>query len=1364
MALNDTETFVRQVVAAFDSSIDVSAGSTFDTQVIQPLVRRLGADPYTIDLPTFLVERLRQAYPLLATGEGDNLVDILVKPLSVLWDPVIREGMRLRRSSSFADPTTLTTAEADSLGGNFFEPRRKGAYAKGTARVLFASPQQVTLTQNNFFTTRQGLVFYPSTTQSIRSAEMLLNIDSDGNYYFDVQATASSPGEAYNVYPGEIKQVANLPAAIKVTNVGRFREGLDEETPVQYAERLQQGLGEKSLVALRGIAAKLLDAFPSLSRLNVVGFNDPEMSRDVLTGGGLGGILAYGSRGVAIEDGSSGSYTARFFTDEVDLQALIGSSTQYVLSVLSGTSTKAPIDVAVTGVPDAHSVQLAQQVLLPGATGLVWTLRKSELTLSGIPGGILFPNTANGALTLPSGSVHVGGAYDTYVRETGFDDATLVVSSVVDDKPLLSGTQLVVTDITGSDAKGTSLVVLRDAVVLTGAPGAEAVARVLGAAEYEGYALQIQNGPNAGAYRVLEYLGGDAQGHAQLRVSGTLAVASSVAVRWRLFDDIDVDLVEPKETRISGTDLVLTQGLDVATTASGVDFESFGVSKGDVLRVYGGQGSVDYDIVEDPLVPTYGSIRLDRVVATSEASVSYAIFRPEAGGLQLPLVRVRTVELLDSSSQPQGSYVPYAKPVDVQSRAFQNPAKGVKHDLRDVRLGIVSALSSPVGTWELTSSSNSLRVYAPGVSSAVIVVTLPVGMVSVEDVVEGVNQAVYAASGGQVANVAMQLTPRRFGMRPVADGLVAVVGGTAMPVLFGGADVRTTQDLRTDASDAQDSWWASRTPAIDMLSGLDVATVLDGKNVGHYAGPYTLALNASAWGIAGAPPSRALVVPGVHFSPDAQRHVVFGARSLGSARVFFLEPTTFEVGPDTVFSLDTGSTGVAKFVPDPTLAHQQVPPLPSGETPYDGAISAGQRTLESASQDFLLSNINLGDVLYVERQPLAGTMVHSGSSVAVAGKTFVYSVDNSPDRTLVFVRDDPTVPSTEVTKAGVVEQLNASVGMAVASYDTEGHLVLKTAHSVTIRSSGSANPVLLGMVLGYGAPRAYAESDVSNESPVARDGGYTITHVGQQSIQVEPAFTLADPLWPAALTEQSFRVERRGIQRTCTTQMAAQVAEDGLYYADVELVSEGTGDFWNIAADQQMSVEGYKSEGYYLTTDDSNLTFSTRERPRLILSRSILEQGMDDDPRNATQLTGQSLQIAYDRSSLVSDVQDFVMSDLERTVCSSPLSRHLIPHFVRVALTFYGGSDASAVQQELEKYIKGTYPTDGLTASAIQKIALAKGATKVENPITLLAIVHAPDRSVWVQRSLDALSTGRLSAFFPDKLTVTRSVKNALLG
>jgi hypothetical protein len=220
--------------------------------------------------------------------------------------------------------------------------------------------------------------------------------------------------------------------------------------------------------------------------------------------------------------------------------------------------------------------------------------------------------------------------------------------------------------------------------------------------------------------------------------------------------------------------------------------------------------------------------------------------------------------------------------------------------------------------------------------------------------------------------------------------------------------------------------------------------------------------------------------------------------------------------------------------------------------------------------------------------------------------------------------------------------------------------------------------------------------------------------------------------------------------------MAGNQTDASLYYFDVELVSEGTGDAWNIDAAKQLLASNYRSDGYYLVTANENLTFSTAEDVQLRLSRSILQQGVTDSPRNATEISGQNIQINYERATLIADVQNFIGAETERVVNESPLARHLIPHYVRFDLNYVGGSTTDIVTADIETYIKGVFPQDAVEVSDIERIVSNRGASSIQNPVDLLAIVYDIDRTVQAQRSQDRLTTTRLATFIADLLTVTR--------
>ena len=123
---------------------------------------------------------------------------------------------------------------------------------------------------------------------------------------------------------------------------------------------------------------------------------------------------------------------------------------------------------------------------------------------------------------------------------------------------------------------------------------------------------------------------------------------------------------------------------------------------------------------------------------------------------------------------------------------------------------------------------------------------------------------------------------------------------------------------------------------------------------------------------------------------------------------------------------------------------------------------------------------------------------------------------------------------------------------------------------------------------------------------------------------------------------------------------------------------------------------------------------------------------------------------------MVEDIQNYISSDVERVVCSSPLGRHLIPVFVRFDLNYSGGSRESVVVPEVEQYIRDLFPVDPLESSDVQKLVLDRGATFIENPLDLIGIVHFTDRRVYAERSQNFITAGRLSAFIPDVINIKR--------
>lgn len=1319
MASQDLEAFIRERAAVWDDTGDYAPGSPFDLKVIQPVLRRLGIDPFTVDFLTFAQTRINEEHPDVSTKEGDAITDLLIKIGMLLFDPVIREIVRTRRGQSLRDPETLTIDEAEALCANIFSQRNTGQFSKGRVRLFFVQPQNVSVSPANYCVSKSGLHFSPTKNQSISVDEMLFNKDASGKYYFDIDVIAEKAGDAYNIGPNEIVTIVNLPSAVEVKNLARFRFGLPEENAVTFVNRTEQELTERSMVTLRGILARVTAAFPEVTRVGVIGFNDPEMQRDVVRGGGLGELRAAGANAAAVPDGENKPMTRRLDLAadlaalSTDLHALIGPSnvppSGWVLTVFNGAAPPYFQDVAVLRVVSGTQLDLAQQIV-PAAllnAPLGWTLRRRELTLSNIPGGILFPDGPNGTVTVPDDVIHIGGATDVLVRGADLDSATLVIENLADDTPLLQGIALAVIDVNGHVSLGDVVLDVTPTYLIDGA-----VHRTLASAAARNLSLQILDSPVAGTYRVLEVL--QASGASPILTVDPPPLQAAGSFRWRLLDEIDVDLTEPRETRVSGTTMISVQGLDLLETAPSTDFVALGVANGDVVRLVNGADAGDFTV--QTVLPT--QVQVDRVLTASASGLGFSVFRRNTeGGVTRPLARVTAVDLLDTSGQPVGSKIPYAKAVDVQSNAFANFAHGVKADVRDARLGIVSL---PLPNGANVSGKDLFFVWQNGGPQSMTFAG--VDPISIDDMIEQINN-------GLTVRAAYKVDGDRIGVTLLGD-TTTITGGSARPVLFGTPDQdRSSRDIRSDQVEAAGGWGAL-SPEIDAR--IDVAQALDGYQIGFFD---NLAVVGQA------------LQTSHDFAPEASRHVQVGSRSVGTVRVFFLEPTSVSFSRETRFTAWTTSGIPLRFLPDPTVSAQRIPPLPSGDKPRDGVTDSLGNTLTSNGVDFLKKGIQVGDELTIDYVPLTATIALPDPVPNLATNPLTYlqlTIDNV-DRVVNFVHDNVAIPQTSVTRAGVADQINQVAGRKICSVVQVGgnyYLEFEFDGSIVVRRTGTANPIL-----GFSAV-----VDQNNDSP--HKGIYTISLVAPHVLTVDSLFP-NNPIGGTVGREQ-YKIFRPGLQRFGATQMAAQKGEAGLYFVDVELVSEGTGDLWNITAGMALTVEAYEADGYWLSTDDENLTFSTIEPVRLHLSRSILEVGVSDDLENVTQLSGQNIQVAYERSSLIFGVNNFMTAETERIVCESPLARHLIPYFVRFDLAYSGGSKTDVVVPEVERYIRELLPNDFLEVSDIEGLLTAKGATSITNPVTLIAVVHNFDRSVVIERSQDRLNTGRLAAFIPDGVNIAR--------
>lgn len=1232
--------FVEERLRAYDSKINLDTGSPASIEIVDPIVRRFLPDPMEPDLKKFALTRLRQEFPRLMAGEGAAIADLLIKPAQVLLEPMRREVRSVKRQLSLSDPSTLTSVEADSLMYNVFVRRKTGDFARVKVRAWFTNPLSVQIGSTNFAFTGRNYRFLPTEPQTITAEGMLLN--SDGNlFYFDINYISEAPGVRYNVAAGEISGITGLQAATRATNLVKAEYGINEETTIQMIARGEQSIGERSLTTVPGTVAILFDEFSDLQILQVIGFNDPEMQRDIITGGDRGPILYFGEDGEAADDGSSGSYTEWWDSASGDFTSRFGpvgtDLSGYELTVFLGGAPVVPMEFTLGEVLGATRVSINssyawdERIPYPTASNQVWVIRKREtITLSGIPGGILFPNELATEVEIPDNEVHVGGCADMMVKGATLEDKSLAVSVIADEDTIARNEDARFTN-------GSKIVQLAD----------------LSTEEYgniipQHTTLYVETGPNEGAYKVLAKL---APYYVYVQADESTFTTTSPGHSYVLIDDIDIDLTGPKEIKYVGDDLQTYAGLQVVDTVSGQpDFlpvSGVGVTDEDLVEIVNGDDRGVYGISTGGVAAS--QLTLETAMTQTDGPLQYKVYRL-GNGIELPLLRVKTLEMLDSDLKPRGAYIPYRNPVDCQSNSFQNPGRGAK-----------------VGT-SVDPDDRLTRSASPN-----------------EDIVSSSEVTNFWDQGVRIGDLVNVTTTDNRGFFTVID-----VGGSPTTGL---AD----NELQLDA----DLMW----PSSDMKYDL-------------------------------------------------------GAPSYGSFRLYFLDPVTFEVSyEDTLLSVELGNGSSIGFRPDPGVNHQFLPSettvptlqmLAAADDVMLWPPGAGTGTeIEHAVHD-----IKAGDRITITYAPIVGSLDLTSASLDLEDKTLIIDV-GSGFETVVFPNDGMDVSS-------VVSEINSQLSKEIASKYTRTaapageYLMLRADHEITMDGNGTATGDIFGVSRATFMPwyptGNFSGNETNNDSP---DEGtylvdYPLSAVNQIALDNLDGTNFSASYTVEAELGHYAHLSHVSIQRISVTDMADQQDELGFYYFDVECISEGYGDTYNIGGDQQATVEGYHSEGWDITVEDENLSYSMAEKPNLSISPRILVEGVDDDPNNYTELVGTSIQVNYERMPLVSHVHSFVMEKRNRIVCESPLARALFPTYIRTYINYRGGGSTSDVRADLVELIEQTIPEQDLETSDMHHLVRRLGSSYVRQPITVVGIEHQKDRRIWITRSEDAIATGRLSAMIPD--------------
>jgi hypothetical protein len=1535
--LDDLRSFLEQRLRDADPGLDVTAGSLMDVKVITPLIERLAPDPFDTPIQDFARNRLRSQYPELVLQKGEPIDDLVIKPFRILMEPFRRVVTGITRNQSIANPTILNDREADSLAANFFAKRKLGGFSIGQGRLYFSSARFAQVTPINALFSSDGLRFFPVETQQISADRMLFQTEGS-LFYFDVICRSEAQGKKYNIDRNKLVGIEGFPAVVKVTNVSKFESGDDAEDIVKFLTRVEKSLTEKSLVVSRGIKARLTQVFDSVKSVSVIGFGDPEMERDIITGSpefsyAVGLLTARTSSssiflgaiaGSAVSDGVVGH------SDFEEIGVAVGDIANYfdlvtgAMKSFTVTEIVSPFQVRVTPAPPD---------LLTLGTFTFNNRSRGSIYLSDIPGGILQPMTSTGEIKLPKNQIHIGGALDAFIRAGSPVDRSIDISAVTDGEPLHFGLDLEsfgaeanelvqVTpkivgaatttasfvgpgDITaqiliksynagdgtvpwkptaqdvgryiqllgsGGTGSGTDFGIYQIQAILGDelVSGTQAVrirvsltdwntnTNTVGISDHSGTfdldfrivdvispksrvrdrsypqvdfngnsnglgsqvgdSIVIETGADAGIYsirRILSSIGEDDTLVLDRNLTATVTPTGAgdySGLRYKLADELQVDLVEPKVVKIPigdifpGGDLEVVAGSPTVFSGGSSNFLLAGVEVGDTLEITEGDNAGKYEIT---------SVAADNLdVAPQPISTAfnleYIIYRSFTG-IQRPLVRVTAVELLDSTNQRTGITVPYGGCIDARVLGkFSNRADGI--DIESFN-GEVVAGGPPLLAFRDTTTDFVAKGIRAGFKMEIYAGDNH-GEYEVASVVDANNLTVIpSTSGGKDFVTAGTLIHYAVGEASVGFVRLYFLEPTSAEIdtgLSGGRLEYRNEDIIKGFrySSTQGRRLIPAASVVDQDLPRDLRVVRS-----YSAGPafetileITDPANADAF--------------------DAEINV---------GDVFDInEPIPFKnSGGSTLFSLGifgtpsglhtlTGSNKVS--VPEGSRIDFTQMGVLVGQLLYiNSGVDAGQYRISRVVNDKILE---LDGVMTTTTAEL------KGQELATSWDAFL--VEDPPASGNVYLRDD-----TDYTLLGDVGEYITIFEAKSAAIEGTYQISVKdsTNHRVKLTGLSAAN-VPLGPAGSFSwirtptntnihqpfsiytyVPKAVQVTQAATKAPEVKPLGTanitglnTLTGTGQFSgvvkgDRLEIMYGVSRGIYPIlsatanAVTTYSahpflaveagvkyriwaglhgprrfitvgtfegsdgkiqlgslipYSVRRPDQVRSSSTEMQNNV-EGGLYYMDMQVESMGPGDDRNLEQGVKVEpVSGMRVDGYTYRVENNTLSFSPFEKVALVFDRRFLPVGNTDLPENMTEVNGRNLQVRYETSPTVNLIHNLLRSDSDRPNNANPIGRHFLPSFVYTTLSYTGGSSTQVTGPDVEDYINNLDPLTPLEVGNIEKLISRRGATSIKHPILLTSVTHDLDRRLVVERSEDKIGgskvpyngSARISSFF----------------
>ena len=236
----------------------------------------------------FMGEQIKKTQPEMDTGENSSFDDIFVKPMIATVNQLMQAVSLIEYRTNLKYADMLTDDQLNDIGENNYAVTRKSGNVSSAVQIFKFSnvgSDGITIPAGVVVTSNDGYEFYTRSEAYFTNAEVLNNYNPlSGQYELSTIVYAAKPGAEYNKGANTINacQTSFNSYLVSTTNPSAAAGGTDTESVEAYVERMKTYYVSQHLGSKPGYEAFILNAFPALSDVVVIGYGDNAMQRDII--------------------------------------------------------------------------------------------------------------------------------------------------------------------------------------------------------------------------------------------------------------------------------------------------------------------------------------------------------------------------------------------------------------------------------------------------------------------------------------------------------------------------------------------------------------------------------------------------------------------------------------------------------------------------------------------------------------------------------------------------------------------------------------------------------------------------------------------------------------------------------------------------------------------------------------------------------------------------------------------------------------------------------------------------------------------------------------------------------------------------